>query len=158
MITVSLLGLKLIHVSKRAPAIPQEEKKHSNFEDTVECRCKSVQYIMILHTAIQWLSQNINQITKSRASYGVFVVGILQKIRGFAEFPIDFTHILRGRFLTPVQPYSHTIAPLPVKWLLRICKKHITWIWGVAIQPQQYNAKRNRIYISWGVIYDRNVW
>ena len=55
---------------------------------TVECRYNSVEYIMILHSALQW-QRNINQTlnsqktphaTPSRASYGVSVVKIWVEI------------------------------------------------------------------------------
>ena len=55
----------------------------------VECRYNAVQFITILHTALQWQHQNINQTSKlqqtlhtspSRASYGVSIMMILKKI------------------------------------------------------------------------------
>ena len=58
--------------------------------NTVECRYNTMQYIMILHTTIQWQEQNMNQISKSHKTphpisrpyerYGMSVVRILQKI------------------------------------------------------------------------------
>ena len=56
---------------------------------TVECCYNTVQYNMVLDIALQWLKQNINQnldsqktshSLPSRASYGVSIVRILEKI------------------------------------------------------------------------------
>ena len=49
----------------------------------------TVEYIMLFYTALQWMMQNIHQssyshktphITPSRASYGVYIVRILERI------------------------------------------------------------------------------
>ena len=45
----------------------------------------TVEYIMLFYTALQWMMQNIHQssyshITPSRASYGVYIVRILEGI------------------------------------------------------------------------------
>ena len=59
------------------------------FSNIVECYYNSVQYIMLLHTAMRWQQQNIQQISNSqkthhispsRASYGVSVMSISHKI------------------------------------------------------------------------------
>ena len=52
---------------------------------TVECRYNAVQHNTILHATLQWLKSNINhnsnpQKTPQRASYGVPVVRVLEKI------------------------------------------------------------------------------
>ena len=56
---------------------------------TVECRYNAIQYNMIFHTPLHWLTQNINQalhsqktlhISPSWASYGVSIVMIWEKI------------------------------------------------------------------------------
>ena len=57
--------------------------------NTVECHYNAVQYITVLHTALQWQLQNINKASNSQqtphsspsqASYGVFIVRIWEKI------------------------------------------------------------------------------
>ena len=68
-----------------------------NFPDTVRCHYDAVQYNMIiLHTVLHWLGQNINQrlysqqtphISPSRMSYGVFIVRIWEKTDGVATAP-----------------------------------------------------------------------
>ena len=63
---------------------------------THHCRCKEVQYNMILHTSLQLLRQSINQslnpqktphISPYRASYGVYFVGIWEKIDSIIRAP-----------------------------------------------------------------------
>ena len=57
--------------------------------NTVECHYNVIQYNMIMHTSLLWLSQNINEslnpqktphISPYRANYGVSFVMILVKI------------------------------------------------------------------------------
>ena len=56
---------------------------------TIECRYNVVEYIMILHTILQWQQQNINHtlnpqkashISPSHVTYGISVVRICEKI------------------------------------------------------------------------------
>ena len=57
--------------------------------DTIECRYNVVQYYTILHSAQQWQKKNMHQneqsqnwhhTSPSRASYGVSILLILEKI------------------------------------------------------------------------------
>ena len=59
------------------------------FKYTVEGRCNAIQLITILFMALRWQEQNLNQTSNSqqtphtspsRASYGVSIVRILEKI------------------------------------------------------------------------------
>ena len=57
--------------------------------NTVECHYNAVQYNMVFHSPLHWPTQNINQTldsqktlhsSPSRASYGVSIVNILEKL------------------------------------------------------------------------------
>ena len=57
--------------------------------NTIDCRYNAVQFITILHPMLQWQQQNTNQIpnsqqtphySPSRASYGVSVMKLLNKL------------------------------------------------------------------------------
>ena len=63
---------------------------------TVECRYNAVQFITILPPALRWQEQNVNQTSKSqhtphtspsRASYGVSIVRIWEKINRVITAP-----------------------------------------------------------------------
>ena len=69
----------------------RENKRHVTviWQDTVGCCYNALKFVTILHSALWWQWQNANQIldsqntshtSRSRASYGVFFVKILEKI------------------------------------------------------------------------------
>ena len=66
------------------------------FNSAVDCRDNTIQFFMVLHTALRWQWQNVDETSNSqqtphtspsRASYGVSVVRILEKIERIITAP-----------------------------------------------------------------------
>ena len=56
------------------------EQWYTLLRNAVECRYNAIQYNMILHALLPWLSHNINESLDQRASYGVSFGRILEKM------------------------------------------------------------------------------
>ena len=87
--------------------------------NTVECRYNAVQIITILHTALRWQQQNVNQTSNSRASYGVSIMRILEKV----DRVITTTHCMWFRKRQAVSR-----------------KRYTSYVYGAPAMPQYCNV------------------